>query len=109
MICTGPLWERPACRRKRPSCRHKLPLKHPALKTPQKLEGFLQYPLYAGTRRQKFASKERGKPVDRSQLFWEIGDGFICIEDSRDFYFSFHRLCDLLRACLALDLLFDAL
>jgi flagellar biosynthesis protein FlhA len=34
----------------------------------QKLEGFLQYPLCACFRRQKFALKERGIPVDRSQL-----------------------------------------
>ncbi len=34
-----------------------------------KLEGFLQYPVCAPFGRQKFASQERGKSVDRSQLF----------------------------------------
>lgn len=41
---------------------------HAVANVGSKLEGFLQYPACAPSGRQKFASQERGKSVDRSQL-----------------------------------------
>lgn len=41
---------------------------HAVANVGSKLEGFLQYPVCAPSGRQKFASQERGKSVDRSQL-----------------------------------------